>query len=111
MCISRHRMHGFTAARLDRKVGGAYNSNEERLGARVEHVLFPGSCGVCSPWCSPHDLFPRCKCVPRRPVPRGTVFLAHGALFYIINTLFMCAARPRARARAGVALLSRSPLS
>ena len=80
MCISRHRMHGFTAARLDRKVGGAYNSNEERLGARVEHVLFPGSCGVCSP----HNIFPRCKCVPRRPVPRGTVFLAHGALF---NTL------------------------
>ena len=39
MCISRHRMHGFTAARLDRKVGGAYNSNEERLGARGARSL------------------------------------------------------------------------
>ena len=61
---------------------GALITATRNVWARVEHVLFPGSCGVCSP----HNLFPRCKCVPRRPVPRGTVFLAHGA-------------RPRARAR------------
>ena len=29
----------YTAARLDRKVGGAYNSNEERLGARGARSL------------------------------------------------------------------------
>ena len=44
MCISRHRMHNFTAARLDRKVGGA-DSNGKDPGAR-ERVLLSRSSQV-----------------------------------------------------------------
>ena len=66
MHLPRHRMYGFTAARLDRKVGGAYSSNEERLGARVEHVsLSRGSWSAPPPGPAPVIYQEGNLCAPR----------------------------------------------